>query len=294
MAKTLSKKFLSLGLFTCGFTKKDLNIRREKSKETFDKLYTVEQLVGNGGFGVVYAGYRNADRRLVAIKYVKKEHVLEWNLLNGERVPAEIFYLSKVSQILGVTRLLDYFENDDNFILVLDRNRPCQDLFDYITEHGNLPESQAQDFLEQIVSTLVKVHAAGIVHRDIKDENILVNLETNRLTIIDFGSAAILKNSLYKDCDGTRVYCPPEWIRDGQYSASGTTVWSLGILLYDMVCGDVPFDDDRQILKAKLNFPTHLSSGVRDLISRCLSLDPLKRPTLEQILTHQWMTADLQ
>lgn len=122
--------------------------------------------------------------------------------LNGERVPSEIYYLSKVSQIFGVTRLLDYFENDDNFIIVLDRNRPCQDLFDYITERGNLPESQAQDFLEQIVSTLVKVHAAGIVHRDIKDENILVNLETNLLTIIDFGSAAILKNSLYKDCDG--------------------------------------------------------------------------------------------
>lgn len=289
----LSKKFTSLGLFTCGLNKRDVDIRPGKSKEAFEKLYTVEQMLGNGGFGVVYAGYRNADKRLVAIKYVKKEAVLEWNLLDGELVPAEIFYLSKVSCIPHVVRLMDYFENDDSFIVVLDRSRPTQDLFDYITERGSLSESVAQDFMEQIVSTLIQIHKVGVVHRDIKDENILVNLETKQISIIDFGSAALLKDSLYTDCDGTRVYCPPEWIMNGHYSALGTTVWSLGVLLYDMVCGDIPFEDDEHIVKAKLKFPTNLSSSVRDLISRCLSVDPAKRPTLEDILSHKWMTSFL-
>lgn len=100
---------------------------------------------------------------------------------------------------------MDYFENDDSFIVVLDRSRPTQDLFDYITERGSLSESVAQDFMEQIVSTLIQIHKVGVVHRDIKDENILVNLETKQISIIDFGSAALLKDSLYTDCDGERL-----------------------------------------------------------------------------------------
>lgn len=293
MSKILIKKLHGLGFFSCGLSKKDLATRTGKSKESFDKLYTLEQIAGNGGFGVVYSGYRLSDRKLVAVKFIKKESITDWMKLDGEVVPAEVWFLSKVYHIPGVVRLLDYFEKDGDFLLVLDRSRPTQDLFDYITERGPLMESQAQDFMDQLVRTVIQVHAVGVVHRDIKDENVLVNLETNRIGLIDFGSAAVMKDTRYSDCDGTRVYCPPEWITGGEYSAVGTTIWSLGILLYDMVTGDIPFEDDEQIVKASLVFPTTLSQGVKDLITRCLSVDESRRLTLEEILKHPWMTADL-
>ena len=116
---------------------------------------------------------------------------------------------------------------------------------------------------------------------------------------------------------GTRVYSPPEWIRDKRYNATSLTVWSLGILLYDMVCGDIPFEENEQIIAAQPSyrnkvvsdgeFPSHKPklktlkfigsrfifyfsfTEVRDLISRCLSVRPCSRPTFEEMLSHPWM-----
>lgn len=99
------------------------------------------------------------------------------------------------------------------------------------------------------------------MHRDIKDENFLVNTRTGQLYLIDFGSGAILHDGIYTDYDGTACYAAPEWVTCRRYFGLPQTVWSLGILLYDLICGDIPFLDDLSIIKCQPTFPDTISTG---------------------------------
>merc|ERR1712156_859834 len=134
-----------------------------------------------------------------------------------------------------------------------------------------------------------------VLHRDIKDENILVDLNTFNTKLIDFGSGCQHNyqdepDRVFKEFRGTRVYSPPEWILEGEYRASSLTVWSLGVLLYDMLCGDIPYTTDREICQGHLVWPSRLalSDQAKDLISKCLNVKHQNRISLDSILSHAW------
>ena len=203
----------------------------------------------------------------------------------------ELKLLHSVQSVEGVIKLLDFYERNDSFIYVMERPSDCKDMFDFITEKKYLEESLARNFFRQIVTTVLACHSKGVIHRDIKDENILVDLITGKLKLIDFGSGAVLKEEgeVYTDFDGTRVYSPPEWITRGRYEGGPATVWSLGVLLYDMVQGDIPWEKDEEITKGHLVFTRNISQQCKDLICRCLTRSQEKRIHLTSLLHHPWL-----
>ncbi|XP_071816395.1 serine/threonine-protein kinase pim-1-like [Apostichopus japonicus] len=256
----------------------------------FEKTYSLGNCIGSGGFGTVYSGCRLQDDLPVAIKIVAKEKVNDWHTLpNHQRVPIEISLLQRVASLPGCVKILDYYERPESFIIIMERPQPVKDLFDFITENGPLPEEVCRNFFQQIVETTRQCHKVGVLHRDLKDENILVDLKSGKLKLIDFGSGAFLTDGIYKDFDGTRVYSPPEWIRYHRYQGEQATVWSLGILLYDMACGDIPFEKDEDICRCELYFRPGLSDSLRHLIRSMLCVKPKQRIDLEGVFGHPWM-----
>ncbi|XP_072776962.1 serine/threonine-protein kinase pim-1-like [Taeniopygia guttata] len=255
--------------------------------------YLLGPQLGSGGFSTVFSGIRLSDGSPVALKRVARESVLQWDELpDGTRVPLEVVLMEKVgSGCQNIIQLLDWFELPDSFILVLERPGASRDLLEFLQEQdqGFLCEEQARWVFCQVLEAVWHCTACGVLHRDIKPENLLVDLESGDLKLIDFGCGTFLQERAFTDFAGTRVYSPPEWTWLGCYHGHAATTWSLGVLLYVMVCGSLPFQDDQAIVLGKLFFRRQLSPELQHLIRWCLAKHPADRPELEEISRHHWV-----
>ncbi|XP_066568661.1 serine/threonine-protein kinase pim-1-like [Amia ocellicauda] len=265
-------------------------------RDAFIEKYSESHLLGAGGFGRVYAGLRRQDGLKVAIKHIpiRRVHWEEVTLeANTVRLPRELIIMLMVgtdTASSGVIQLLDWYQLPEEVLLVQERPDPCKDLFKYAVDQGDcLEESEARSFMKQLIKTIQHCHERRVLHRDIKPENILVQLDTGKLKLIDFGCACILHDSVYNSFSGTSEYKTPEWLLHGGYRGVPATIWSLGVLLFDVVCGYLPFSTDEEIVHGVLDFPSDVSTDCQDLIRTCLAHNPEDRPTLEQILRHPWL-----
>jgi serine/threonine protein kinase len=262
--------------------------RIDEDKRRFYKEYRLGVVIGQGGFGRVYAGFRKKDGLQVAIKELPISDV-DHASQDGQ-LPLEVILMQKVADVPGTIKFVDCFNMGHNYYVVMERFN-SKDLFDFISEQGPLPENLAKNIFSQVLSTVLQCHAVGVLHRDIKDENLLIDLTTYKVKLIDFGSGTYLHDETYTEFEGTRVYSPPEWIKYRRYKADGLTVWSLGILLYDMLCGDVPYNSDHEIRDSQLTWKkeVEVSEEAREIVSKCLDPDPGCRISLDQLCQNPWL-----
>lgn len=234
-------------------------------------------------------------------------------------LPSEVACLIRASKIPGVIRIVDYLPpalnsdgglDDDAIIgIVLERSANECCLFDYLHERGCLSEPDAKHIMKQIVEVSIDLLRSSILHGDLKSENILIDRVTKKIKIIDFGSAQLIDkrsppshrrtssspivSKPMRIFRGTNLYKPPEYQQNHCFHPRPLTVWTLGIILYDMVCGEFPFDNDLDVMvhldKAIEFRRDDLSPEFVDLVKRCLAFYVADRIIIEKILTHKWM-----
>ncbi|KAM7020678.1 serine/threonine-protein kinase pim-1-like [Acridotheres tristis] len=263
-----------------------------KAQVGLKERYRVGSLLGRGGFGSVWAATRLSDGAPVAIKRVPRNRVRHWGELpDGTSAPLEIVLLDKVSTgFPGVIQLLEWLELPNNIVMVLERPERCQDLHHFIRARGLLSEEVARELFRQVLEAVRHCTSCGVLHRDIKPQNVLVDLATGQAKLIDFSCGTYLQDTAYTHFAGTLSCSPPEWTKFGWYYGKPATIWSLGILLHQMVCGEHPFRRGQNISwDHQLSLPQRLSQECQGLIRRCLSMLDTERPSLEDLISDPWM-----
>ncbi|XP_064263057.1 serine/threonine-protein kinase pim-1-like [Passer domesticus] len=263
-----------------------------KAQQRLKERYRLGSLLGRGGFGSVFAATRLSDGAPVAIKRVPQNRVHHWGELpDGTSAPLEIVLQVKVSNgFSGVVQLLEWVELPNDILMVLERPEHSQDLHRFIRARGFLSEEVARQLFRQVLEAVRHCTSCRVLHRDIKPENILIDLATGQAKLIDFGCGTYLQKTAYIHFAGTPSYSPPEWTHFGWYYGEPATIWSLGIVLHQMVCGEHPFRRGQNISwDHQLSLPQRLSPECQDLIRWCLSMPDVERPSLEEVFCHPWM-----
>ncbi|XP_039696316.1 serine/threonine-protein kinase BRSK2 [Pteropus medius] len=251
--------------------------------------YRLEKTLGKGQTGLVKLGIHCVTCQKVAIKIVNREKLSESVLMKVER---EIAIL-KLIEHPHVLKLHDVYENKKYLYLVLEHVSGGE-LFDYLVKKGRLTPKEARKFFRQIISALDFCHSHSICHRDLKPENLLLD-EKNNIRIADFGMASLqVGDSLLETSCGSPHYACPEVIRGEKYDGRKADVWSCGVILFALLVGALPFDDDnlRQLLekvkRGVFHMPHFIPPDCQSLLRGMIEVDAARRLTLEHIQKHTW------
>ena len=244
-------------------------------------------------FSTVKLGTHSLTNEQVAIKILEKTKISK--IEDKERINREIAIMKRVNHF-NIAKLYAVVENKLTIYLIQEYVQG-KEFMEYLNKKGKLKESEACKFFHQIIAGLDYLHQCGIAHRDFKPENILLTNDSQILKIIDFGlSNTYKKGQLLNTGCGSPCYVPPEMIKEVGYNGALTDIWSAGVILYLMLCGNLPFyHDDNQILYEKIlsgkyETPSHLSEDAKDILSKLLEVDPKKRINFEGIKSHPWFS----
>lgn len=256
--------------------------------------------LGRGATGRVLLATHQTTGQKAAVKVVSKSELQdEETEKNGDGLPYGIereIIIMKLLTHPNVLRLYDVWETSKALYLVLEYVEGGE-LFDLLVERGPLPEVEAIKYFRQIILGTAYCHALGICHRDLKPENLLLDSQLN-VKLADFGMAALESNGkLLETSCGSPHYAAPEIVSGLKYHGAASDVWSCGVILFALLTGRLPFDDENirnlllKVQAGNFEMPVdEVSREARDLIARMLEVDPMRRISTEKILRHPLLT----
>lgn len=250
--------------------------------------YSLIRKIGEGSFASVWCAIHRVLKKNVAVKIIEKQRDMQ----QLKMVRREIDIMRKLDHQF-IVQLFEVFEDDTHIFMVMEY-LPKGTIKDSILFEGSIKESDARKYFVQVVIALKYLHQMGIIHRDIKAENIMLD-ENNNIRITDFGLSNEI--SLSQTACGTPAYAAPEVILRKSYNEK-LDIWSIGILLYMMLTSNYPFDDPsvpgllRKIIHADIDFPDFISEIAKDLILLLLEKNQEKRISINEILLHPWCLVD--
>ncbi|XP_072380150.1 uncharacterized protein Snrk [Diabrotica undecimpunctata] len=270
------------------------NYRSKQYDGKIAGLYDLEETLGRGHFAVVKLARHVFTGEKVAVKVIDKSKLDE---VSKAHLFQEVRCM-KLVQHPNVVRLYEVIDTATKLYLVLELG-DGGDLYEYIMRHETgLPEKVAKEYFSQIVRAISYCHQLHVVHRDLKPENVVFFKKQGIVKLTDFGfSNKFYPGQKLETSCGSLAYSAPEILLGDSYDAPAVDVWSLGVILYMLVCGQPPFQEANDsetltmIMDCKYDIPLHVSQNCRNLISRMLLRNPEKRATLIEISKHPWLSS---
>ena len=265
----------------------------------FEEDFEVTDLMMNSANGVLYKGRCLRTGNEVIFKQLPRTSVPSWAYLDGCLVPAEIAYHFKtyrISKSAGVIcQPITWLEKRSSFVIVLEKLENCCDLFELSRKYGALAEDPVKIIFQQLINIWGALNDAKVCHRDLKDENIIINLGNLECRLIDFGCATELSDKPRKSFAGTPEFYPPEWFKMGSFHHQNLNAWSLGVILFILLTGNMPAQIQKNLMDFDINQDAAdilplLSSPAQKLLKSLLNPMPNERATIEttQQLMQHW------